>query len=209
MLLMDDDADAKGKHFNYDKIVEQQNLSKKKRKKMMRKGEELLDQDDFQVSMTSLQNDRKASSLNMQMFEGVSVPPSPGERPRPSLPGHVHLPPVQPGPLPPCLQEHQSHAEHPEREAAQTTAGGAGSVAGGAGSAGGGAGPAGDHALQGDEDGPESVSAGQIHQEQDGRVPEPEEAETDQSLIPEQRVGLFPANTASITTVVALSEHLL
>lgn len=52
MLLMDEDG-AKRKHFNYDKIVEQQNLSKKKRKKMMRKGEELAEQDDFQVFMTS------------------------------------------------------------------------------------------------------------------------------------------------------------
>lgn len=52
MLLMDEDD--KRQHFNYDKIVEQQNLSKKKRKKMMRKGEELLDQDDFQVCGTPL-----------------------------------------------------------------------------------------------------------------------------------------------------------
>lgn len=115
MLLMDDDD--KRKHFNYDKIVEQQNLSKKKRKKIIKKGEELLHQDDFQVFITSLQNDLKAtgwSCLNMQMFEGVSVPPPPGGRQRPSLSGHVHLPPVQPGPHPPRLQEHQSHSEHPE-----------------------------------------------------------------------------------------------
>lgn len=49
-LLMEDDADeAKHKHFNYDKIVEQQNLSKKKRKKLLKKGDESLDNDDFQV----------------------------------------------------------------------------------------------------------------------------------------------------------------
>lgn len=65
MTLLMDDEDAKRKHFNYDKIVEQQNLSKKKRKKMMRKGEELLDQDDFQVCMTSLQNDLKGFQLEL------------------------------------------------------------------------------------------------------------------------------------------------
>ncbi|XP_049428443.1 ESF1 homolog [Epinephelus fuscoguttatus] len=51
-LLMEDDADeAKHKHFNYDKIVEQQNLSKKKRKKLLKKGEEPLEGDDFQVDV--------------------------------------------------------------------------------------------------------------------------------------------------------------
>lgn len=49
MLLLEDD-DAKHEHFNYDKIVEQQNLSKKRIK------EELLGHDQFQVSMKSLQN---------------------------------------------------------------------------------------------------------------------------------------------------------
>lgn len=48
MLLLLEDEDER-QHFNYDKIVEQQNLSKKKRKRMMKKGEELLDQDHFQV----------------------------------------------------------------------------------------------------------------------------------------------------------------
>lgn len=50
-LLMDDDDahEAKRKHFNYDKIVEQQNLSKKKRRKLLKKGEEPLQDDDFQV----------------------------------------------------------------------------------------------------------------------------------------------------------------
>lgn len=50
-LLMEDDhcAAPKHKHFNYDKIVEQQNLSKKKRKKLLKKGEEPLEDDDFQV----------------------------------------------------------------------------------------------------------------------------------------------------------------
>ncbi|XP_026215124.1 ESF1 homolog [Anabas testudineus] len=51
VLLMEDDADeAKHKHFNYDKIVDQQNLSRKKRKKLLKKGEELLE-DDFQVDV--------------------------------------------------------------------------------------------------------------------------------------------------------------
>ncbi|XP_018540348.1 ESF1 homolog isoform X2 [Lates calcarifer] len=51
-LLMEDDADdAKHKHFNYDKIVEQQNLSKKKRKKLLKKGEEPLEDDGFQVDV--------------------------------------------------------------------------------------------------------------------------------------------------------------
>lgn len=51
-LLMEDDGDdAKHKHFNYDRIVEQQNLSKKKRKKLQKKGEELLEDDDFQVDV--------------------------------------------------------------------------------------------------------------------------------------------------------------
>lgn len=47
-LLMEDD-DGKHKHFNYDKIVEQQNLSKKKKKKLLKKGEEAPEDDDFQV----------------------------------------------------------------------------------------------------------------------------------------------------------------
>ncbi|XP_076004093.1 ESF1 homolog [Genypterus blacodes] len=52
-LLMDDDTDeAKHKHFNYDKIVEQQNLSKKKRKKLQKKGEELLEDDEFKVDVS-------------------------------------------------------------------------------------------------------------------------------------------------------------
>lgn len=49
LLMEDDHAAAKHKHFNYDKIVEQQNLSKKKRKKLLKKGEEPLEDDDFQV----------------------------------------------------------------------------------------------------------------------------------------------------------------
>ncbi|XP_060939544.1 ESF1 homolog isoform X1 [Limanda limanda] len=51
-LLMEDDADElKHKHFNFDEIVEQQNLSKKKRKKLLKKGEEPLENDDFQVDV--------------------------------------------------------------------------------------------------------------------------------------------------------------
>uniref|UniRef100_A0A3B4V7Y1 ESF1, nucleolar pre-rRNA processing protein, homolog (S. cerevisiae) n=1 Tax=Seriola dumerili TaxID=41447 RepID=A0A3B4V7Y1_SERDU len=51
-LLMEDDAgDAKHKHFNYDKIVEQQNLSKKKRKKLLKKGAEPAEDDQFQVDV--------------------------------------------------------------------------------------------------------------------------------------------------------------
>uniref|UniRef100_A0A673FZN2 ESF1 homolog n=1 Tax=Sinocyclocheilus rhinocerous TaxID=307959 RepID=A0A673FZN2_9TELE len=49
-LLMDDDEDDKHKHFNYDKIVEQQNLSKKKRKKLL-KSNTPLEEDDFQVDV--------------------------------------------------------------------------------------------------------------------------------------------------------------
>uniref|UniRef100_A0A8C7YGK1 ESF1, nucleolar pre-rRNA processing protein, homolog (S. cerevisiae) n=1 Tax=Oryzias sinensis TaxID=183150 RepID=A0A8C7YGK1_9TELE len=48
-LLMEDDTDPKHAHFNYDRIVEQQNLSKKKRKKLLKKGAELLEDDGFQV----------------------------------------------------------------------------------------------------------------------------------------------------------------
>ncbi|XP_071359535.1 ESF1 homolog [Trachinotus anak] len=51
LLMEDDDDDAKHKHFNYDKIVEQQNLSKKKRKKLLKKGEEPVEDDDFQVDV--------------------------------------------------------------------------------------------------------------------------------------------------------------
>ncbi|XP_029900263.1 ESF1 homolog [Myripristis murdjan] len=50
-LLMEDEDDAKHKHFNYDKIVEQQNLSKRKRKKLQKKSEEPLEDDDFQVDV--------------------------------------------------------------------------------------------------------------------------------------------------------------
>ncbi|XP_042338083.1 ESF1 homolog [Plectropomus leopardus] len=51
-LLMEDDADeAKHKHFNYDKIVEQQNLSRKKRKKLLKTGEQPPEGDDFQVDV--------------------------------------------------------------------------------------------------------------------------------------------------------------
>ncbi|XP_036386542.1 ESF1 homolog [Megalops cyprinoides] len=49
-LLMDDEEDDKHKHFNYDKIVEHQNLSKKKRKKLQKKNE-LLEEDDFEVDV--------------------------------------------------------------------------------------------------------------------------------------------------------------
>lgn len=47
---MNDDEDDKHKHFNYDKIVEQQNLSKKKRKKLQ-KSNTPLEEDDFQVDV--------------------------------------------------------------------------------------------------------------------------------------------------------------
>lgn len=49
LLMEDEDDEGKHKHFNYDKIVEQQNLSKKKRKKLLKKGGEPLEDDDFQV----------------------------------------------------------------------------------------------------------------------------------------------------------------
>lgn len=47
LLVMDEEEDSK-KHFNYDKIVEHQNLSKKKKKKLMKKMELL--EDDFEVT---------------------------------------------------------------------------------------------------------------------------------------------------------------
>ncbi|RVE76750.1 hypothetical protein OJAV_G00012180 [Oryzias javanicus] len=49
-LLMEDDTDGHA-HFNYDQIVEQQNLSKKKRKKLLKKGAELLEEDGFKVDV--------------------------------------------------------------------------------------------------------------------------------------------------------------
>lgn len=48
--MADDDGH---KHFNYDKIVEHQNLSKKKRKKLL-KSNTPLEVDEFQVSVLSL-----------------------------------------------------------------------------------------------------------------------------------------------------------
>uniref|UniRef100_G3Q811 ESF1, nucleolar pre-rRNA processing protein, homolog (S. cerevisiae) n=1 Tax=Gasterosteus aculeatus aculeatus TaxID=481459 RepID=G3Q811_GASAC len=51
-LLMEDEGDdAKHKHFNYDAIVEQQNLSKTKRKKLLKKSKKPLEDDDFQVDV--------------------------------------------------------------------------------------------------------------------------------------------------------------
>lgn len=58
-------------HFNYDHIVEQQNLSRRKRRKMMRKGEELVDQDRFQVRLAPAE----ASGPEPRAFDGVPVPP--------------------------------------------------------------------------------------------------------------------------------------
>ncbi|KAK7161287.1 hypothetical protein R3I94_004080 [Phoxinus phoxinus] len=49
-LLMADDEDDKHKHFNYDKIVENQNLSKKKRKKLL-KSATPLENDEFKVDV--------------------------------------------------------------------------------------------------------------------------------------------------------------
>lgn len=49
LLVMDEEEDSK-KHFNYDKIVEHQNLSKKKKKKLMKKMELL--EDDFEVNVS-------------------------------------------------------------------------------------------------------------------------------------------------------------
>ncbi|KAM6971982.1 ESF1 homolog [Aplochiton taeniatus] len=50
-LLMDDQDDSKQQHFNYDKIVEQQNLSKNKRKKLLKKEGTPLVEDEFQVDV--------------------------------------------------------------------------------------------------------------------------------------------------------------
>uniref|UniRef100_A0A8C6RV98 ESF1 homolog n=2 Tax=Nannospalax galili TaxID=1026970 RepID=A0A8C6RV98_NANGA len=49
LLVMDEEEDSKT-HFNYDKIVEHQNLSKKKKKKLMKKKELL--EDDFEVNVS-------------------------------------------------------------------------------------------------------------------------------------------------------------
>lgn len=49
LLMMDEDEDSK-KHFNYNKIVEHQNLSKKKKKQLMKKKE--LIEDDFEVNVS-------------------------------------------------------------------------------------------------------------------------------------------------------------
>ncbi|XP_012636289.2 ESF1 homolog [Microcebus murinus] len=48
LLVMDEEEDSK-KHFNYNKIVEHQNLSKKKKKQLMKKKELL--EDDFEVNV--------------------------------------------------------------------------------------------------------------------------------------------------------------
>jgi len=129
----------------------------------------------------------------LQVYLNVSVSPgvfkclcvSPGGREGPALPGHVHLPPVQPGPVQPQLQEDQSHAELPGGEAAQAR-----------GEEGGGAGgrhrrrKTGKRLRRSDGrgrheevDGRRIVSARQVHQEQDGAVSGAEETEV--------RVGLF------------------
>ncbi|XP_053430446.1 ESF1 homolog isoform X2 [Nycticebus coucang] len=49
LLVMDEEEDSR-KHFNYDKIVEHQNLSKKKKKQLMKKKELL--EDDFEVNVS-------------------------------------------------------------------------------------------------------------------------------------------------------------
>lgn len=49
LLMMDEDEDSK-KHFNYNKIVEHQNLSKKKKQQLMKKKE--LIEDDFEVNVS-------------------------------------------------------------------------------------------------------------------------------------------------------------
>lgn len=51
VLLMDDGTEDTHQHFDYERIVEHQNLSKKKRKKLLKKGAELLDNDHFQVRL--------------------------------------------------------------------------------------------------------------------------------------------------------------
>ncbi|XP_077574895.1 ESF1 homolog [Stigmatopora nigra] len=51
MSLLVDDEDDRHKHFNYDKLVEHQNLTKKKKKKLLKKGE-ALEEDSFQVDVS-------------------------------------------------------------------------------------------------------------------------------------------------------------
>ncbi|XP_053140568.1 ESF1 homolog isoform X3 [Hemicordylus capensis] len=62
LLVMDDEKDER-RHFNYDKIVEQQNLSKKKKKLLMKKKELLTD--DFQVNVT---DDRFQAMYTSHLF---------------------------------------------------------------------------------------------------------------------------------------------
>ncbi|KAM9313979.1 ESF1 homolog isoform 1-T1 [Pholidichthys leucotaenia] len=51
-LLMEDDEDeSKHKHFNYDRLVRQQNLSRKKKQQLQRRGDALLDDDPFQLDV--------------------------------------------------------------------------------------------------------------------------------------------------------------
>lgn len=51
LFMMDEDEDSK-KYFNYNKIVEYQNLSKKKKKQFMKKKE--LIEDDFEVNVNDV-----------------------------------------------------------------------------------------------------------------------------------------------------------
>ncbi|XP_065816555.1 ESF1 homolog isoform X1 [Labrus bergylta] len=69
-LLMEDEGDeAKHKHFNYDKIVEQQNLSQKKKKLLKKKGEELQQEDQFQVGV--MMSQVVLLQLNVLRFPGL------------------------------------------------------------------------------------------------------------------------------------------
>ncbi|TDH15628.1 hypothetical protein EPR50_G00010700 [Perca flavescens] len=51
LLMEDDPDDSRHKHFNYEQIVEQQNLSKQKKKKLLKRGGEPLAPDDFTVDV--------------------------------------------------------------------------------------------------------------------------------------------------------------
>lgn len=80
LLMEDDDDEAKHKHFNYDKIVEQQNLSRRKRKKLLRKGEAPLEDDGFQV---------RPSSSGRIYLEGLRFPHWPDGGSVASTPGQA------------------------------------------------------------------------------------------------------------------------
>jgi hypothetical protein len=81
LLVMDEEEDSK-KHFNYDKIVEHQNLSKKKKKQLMKKKE--LVEDDFEVTGSTVII-ASSFSINLLIYSlYILVLPSHSPSPMPS-----------------------------------------------------------------------------------------------------------------------------